>query len=145
MKIYLDTCCYNRPLDDQSQLEIQLKTIAKMDIQEKIRDGTYKMVWSYMLNLENESNPNEEKRISIQLWENNAFSYCKSSQKVLNKGIELSKLGIKSKDALHIACTTLTNCDYFITCDKRLLNKSIEEIKIINPIDFVRCVNNNEN
>ncbi|KZX10757.1 hypothetical protein [Methanobrevibacter curvatus] len=60
MKIYLDTCCYNRPLDDQSQLEIQLETIAKMDIQEKIRDGAYHMVWSYMLNLENKSNPKKK-------------------------------------------------------------------------------------
>ncbi|KZX10756.1 type II toxin-antitoxin system VapC family toxin [Methanobrevibacter curvatus] len=57
----------------------------------------------------------------------------------------MTKLGIKSKDALHIACATLSSCEYFITCDKRLLNKNINEIKVINPIDFVRSVNDNEN
>ena len=61
MKIYLDTCCYNRPLDDQSHLEIQFETIAKLDIQGKVREGVYKLVWSYMLNLENEANPRRTK------------------------------------------------------------------------------------
>lgn len=46
--------------------------------------------------------------------------------------------GIKAKDALHIACAIKSECDYFITTDMRLLNKNIEKINIINPIDFVR-------
>ena len=44
MKIYLDTCCFNRPLDEQSNLEIQLETFAKLNIQEKIRKGDYELV-----------------------------------------------------------------------------------------------------
>jgi len=46
--------------------------------------------------------------------------------------------GIKPKDALHIACAIKSGCEYFITTDNRLTNKTIPNIKIINPIDFVR-------
>jgi len=29
MKLYLDTCSYNRPFDNQNQLKIQLKRVVK--------------------------------------------------------------------------------------------------------------------
>jgi len=37
MKIYLDTCCYNRPFDDQNQLKIELESIAKLYIPNEIK------------------------------------------------------------------------------------------------------------
>jgi predicted nucleic acid-binding protein len=44
---------------------------------------------------------------------------------------------IKPKDSLNIACAIVSNCDYFITTDIKLLNKNINGIKIINPMDFI--------
>ena len=41
MRVYLDNCCYNRPFDDQAQVKVLLETIAKLDIQQKMRDGAY--------------------------------------------------------------------------------------------------------
>jgi hypothetical protein len=48
MRIYLDNCCYNRPFDDQNQKKIQLETIAKLYIQNAVRNGVYDLVWSFM-------------------------------------------------------------------------------------------------
>ena len=47
------------------------------------------------------------------------------------------KFGVKEKDSLHIACAIERKCDYFITTDRKLLNKPITKIKIVNPIDFI--------
>ncbi len=47
-------------------------------------------------------------------------------------------LGIKEADALHIACAIERDCVYFITADHPLTRKNVEGIKVINPIDFVR-------
>jgi hypothetical protein len=44
MKIYLDSCCFNRPFDDQSKLRIRLEAEAKFKIQEDVRSGTYKLI-----------------------------------------------------------------------------------------------------
>jgi predicted nucleic acid-binding protein len=44
---------------------------------------------------------------------------------------------IKQKDSLHIACALEANCKYFITTDRKILNKTIDNIIIINPVDFV--------
>ena len=56
------------------------------------------------------------------------------------QGKKLQKIGIKENDALHIACAMFTNCSYFITTDYKLTNKEINEIKIINPIDFIKTM-----
>ena len=48
------------------------------------------------------------------------------------------EIGIRVNDALHIACAIDSQCEYFITTDVGLTNKEIEGIKIINPIDFAR-------
>jgi len=67
-KIYLDNCCYNRPFDEQSQSLIILETEAKLIIQCRIKTGAYPLVWSFMLDSENDENLSEEKRESIGLW-----------------------------------------------------------------------------
>jgi predicted nucleic acid-binding protein len=50
------------------------------------------------------------------------------------------KKNIKPKDSLHLACAIEAKCNYFITTDGKILNKSIENIIIINPIDFIRIL-----
>ena len=138
IKIYLDNCSYNRPFDDQAQMKIRLETEAKLYIQAGVRIGRYTLVWSYMLDFENDGNPYEEKQKSISPWKNIANEYCPSTNEILSAGSIYMGHGIRAKDALHIACAVKSNCDYFITTDKKLLNKNIDGIRIINPIDFIR-------
>jgi len=138
LKIYLDMCSYNRPFDNQSQMKIRLETEAKLYIQSGIRSKKYTVVWSYMLDLENANNPYDDIRNAVAPWKEIALEYCPSSDDVLSAGKQIMEHGIKPKDALHIACAIKSGCEYFITTDKGILNKNIENIKIINPIDFVR-------
>ena len=138
LKIYLDNCSYNRPFDDQSQIRIRLETESKLYIQSGIRTKRYSLAWSYMLDYENNDNPYEEKRNAVAPWKEVADDYCPSSEDVFSLGDEIMKHGIKSKDALHLACAIISGCEYFISTDKKLTNKTIANIKIVNPIDFIR-------
>ena len=138
LKVYLDNCSYNRPFDNQSLVKIRLETEAKLYIQFCIREKRFLLIWSYMLDYENMHNPYEEKRNSISLWRKIANEYCASSNDILSTGRELLKYGIKAKNALHIACAIKSGCEYFITTDEKLTNKTLTNIKIINPIDFTR-------
>jgi len=60
------------------------------------------------------------------------------SKEIVDSGNTIMQKGIKKKDALHLACAIKANCDYFLTTDKKLLNKSFSDIELINPIDFIR-------
>jgi predicted nucleic acid-binding protein len=144
MRIYLDHCTYNRPFDDQRNIKIQLETSAKMYIQNQIKLDKYDLVWSYMSDLENSVNPNIENKKSIQIWESIAKIKCKSSENILLKSMEIMQKDIRTKDSLHLACALLSKCKYFITTDIGILNKNIDDIQIINPIDFVRKMEEND-
>lgn len=51
---------------------------------------------------------------------------------------QLEQLGLKAMDALHVACAEASNSDYFITCDKRLINGDQGlKLKVMNPTDFI--------
>ena len=51
---------------------------------------------------------------------------------------QLEQLGLKAMDALHVACAEASNSDYFITCDKRLINRAQGlTLKVMNPTDFI--------
>jgi len=139
-KIYLDNCSYNRPFDDQMQIKIRLETEAKLYIQSNVVTKKYLLVWSYMLDFENDSNPYDEKRNAIGPWREIAGEYCPSSNEIFLAGLKYMEYGISAKDALHIACAVECNCEYFVTTDRKLLNKAVNNIRIINPIDFVREV-----
>ena len=140
LKIYLDICSYNRPFDDQSQMKIRLETEAKLYIQAAIRNGKYSLCWSFMLDYENGKSPYEEKREAIAPWKQISDDYCSPSESIRSRSKEIMERGVKHFDALHIACAIENGCEYFITTDKRLTNKNIANINIINPIDFVREV-----
>ena len=138
MRIYLDNCCYNRPFDDQSQIKIHLETQAKLYIQAKIKEGVYQLVWSYILDYENGKNPYEEKRFAIAPWKMLAFlNITEETEEILSFAETLVSKGIKTFDALHISCAVAGHCEYYLTTDKKLINASIPEIRIVNPIVFV--------
>jgi predicted nucleic acid-binding protein len=139
MRIYLDNCCYNRPFDEQNQDLIRLETEAKLIIQDRIKRGLYSLVWSYILKSENDENPSGDKYEAIQTWQHIATEYCPASDEILSKAKDFATLGLKHKDAIHLACATKHKCDYLLTTDKKFLNKNkqVAEIEIVNPITFV--------
>ena len=138
-KIYLDNCCYNRPFDEQEQNLIILETEAKLIIQNKVKKGVLSLVWSFMLDSENHDNPSEEKREAIKPWKKIASEYCPASRDILEDAKKYMKLGLKHKDAIHLACAVKQKCDYLITTDKKFNNKNglVREIEIVNPIAFI--------
>ena len=138
MKIYLDNCCFNRPFDIQNHFVTMLETEAKLYIQQMVIDEKIELVWSFILDYENNDNPYIERKERIEVWSDLAVIDIDSSPDIVNKADEITYLGIKSKDALHISCAIAADAEYFITTNKKILNKTVAGIIIINPIDFVR-------
>jgi len=138
MRVYLDICCFNRPFDDQSSLIVFLETEAKIHVQEMIRQGALTMCWSFVLDYENSKNPFEEVRNRVAAWRTLACADCELSDSIATKAAELMKHGLRQMDAAHIACAIHLGADCFLTTDKKILNKPIAEISVMNPIDFVR-------
>jgi predicted nucleic acid-binding protein len=142
MRIYLDNCCFNRPFDDQIQIRIRLEAEAKLKIQDDILERKYELVWSYILDAENSVNPFEERKRLIKDWRQFAVINVKGNPSITDKANRLSLLGLRNKDSLHISCAISAGCDHFLTTDDHILNKGklIEDLTIIDPIDFIKEV-----
>ena len=145
MKIYLDNCCFNRPFDDQTQLRIRLEAEAKLSIQAEILNGKYELAWSYILDFENAQNPFEQRKETIRNWREIAYIDIDENEKIIKLAEQIAVTGIKPKDSLHIACAIIGGCEYFITTDTKILNKSIDGITLIDPIGFIRLVEDDGN
>ncbi len=139
MRVYLDNCCFNRPFDDQSQARIRLETEAKLEIQQRVKDGRIELAWSYMLDYENQANPFEERREVIARWRVAASVDVEESAAVLGQAREIADRGVPAKDAIHIACAMAAGCDFFLTTDDVLVSKmrGFVGIAVADPTRFV--------
>ena len=106
-------------------------------------------MWSFILEYENSRSPFMERKLNIKY----ISTLCKDTIKP-NDNIKLIAKHIvensnaKDKDALHLASAVEGDCEYFITCDDKFIktlerNKQnlkgiIKDIKLYNPIDFLR-------
>jgi len=142
MKIYLDNCCFNRPFDDQSQIRIRIETEAKLKIQEEIRAGKIQLIWSYILDYENNRNPYIERNVQISGWKKYAIQDIEENPEVLKTANLLNQIGIQKIDSLHISCAVFSKCDYFLTTDDKILQRAdqVDYIKINDPIGFIKEV-----
>jgi len=138
-KIYLDNCTFNRPFDKRNQLSIVLEADAKLYIQQSISEKKIDLVWSYILDFENDANPFKERRFAVKQWQKLAITDIDENEQILKNAINLTKLGLKSKDALHVACAMFAECDFFITTDSNILKKlkKYSKIRAISPIEFI--------
>ena len=58
---------------------------------------------------------------------------------VISNAKQMEKIGVRPKDALHMACAIDADCDYFITTDDGILKKMADcnLIKVCNPIEII--------
>jgi hypothetical protein len=142
MRLYLDNCCFNRPFDDQGQLRVRLETEAKLRVQEEIRGGRFDLVWSYILDYENSKNPMRERREQIDLWHRYATVDVIETPQLIKTALRFEKNGLKTLDALHLACALSAAADCFLTTDDGILKKcrQVEPLRVMDPLTFVREV-----
>ena len=75
----------------------------------------------------------------IAAWRGLAVENVRPNETVKFRSQHYMALGLKYKDATHLACAVEAGCACFITTDKGLLRKQaqIPEIQILNPLAFV--------
>ena len=69
MRVYLDNCCFNRPFDEQNNIQIKLETEAKLHIQRLIAGSKLELAWSFILDYENSRNPYKNRKAFVDKWE----------------------------------------------------------------------------
>ncbi|MGA2031158.1 MAG: PIN domain-containing protein [Thermoguttaceae bacterium] len=140
MRVYLDNCCLNRPFDDQAQARVRLEAEAKLEIQQRIKHNKgIELVWSYMLDFENQANPFGERRELVALWKTEAAVDVEQSDAIIQQAREIAGRGLRAKDALHVACAMAAGCEFFLTTDDIVVERmrGFAGIAVMDPTQFV--------
>ncbi|MEQ8754422.1 MAG: PIN domain-containing protein [Coleofasciculus sp. G1-WW12-02] len=137
-RVYLDTSVYNRPFDDQTQPKIFLETQAVILILQMAEAQLINLVSSSVLDYENSLNPFQIKQQAMNRYLQMATTRQQVDETIRQRAEQLEQQVIKAIDSLHVACAEAANSDYFITCDKRLINRCQGlPLKTLNPVDFI--------
>ena len=59
------------------------------------------------------------------------------SEEVLKVANFAKSTGLKTKDALHVACAITAKCNYLITTDVQFSKFTDSRIRVISPIEFI--------
>lgn len=142
IKIYLDTCCLNRPFDDQTQIRVRLEAEAVLAILSRIENGEWDWVGSEILIDEIEQMPDTQKSSRIKLLSEFIRENIEIGEKEEQRAMELQRDGFQVFDALHIACAESAKVDVFLSTDDRLLKlakRSLKklEVRVENPLVWV--------
>ncbi|MCL1473969.1 PIN domain-containing protein [Argonema antarcticum] len=144
-RVYLDTSAYNRPFDDQTQPKIFLESQAVVIILQMIEAKEVELISSSVLEYENSRNPYPIKQEAMNRYLQLAGLRQEVDEAIRQRAEELEQNGLKAIDALHVACAEAIGSDYFITCDKRLINRcSGLTMRVVNLVDFVLEISNDD-
>lgn len=141
MKIYLDTCSLQRPLDNKTQLRVLLESEAVLGILALRDSESIELLSSEALVFEIERNPNLTRQEYALEALAKAASFVILEPDVEARARELNRLGFKPLDALHLASAEAGQADFLCTCDDRFLKRARRvkglKTKVISPIELI--------
>ena len=141
MKVYLDTCSLQRPLDTRSHIRISLEAEAVLGIIELIESGMVDLISSDVLLFETRRNPISERRTYALEVLGKAKLVTNVQQKIQQRALELQEQGLKPLDALHLASAEAAEVEFFCTVDDKPLTrgKSLaqSDLRVVSPIELI--------
>jgi predicted nucleic acid-binding protein len=141
MKIYLDSCSLQRPLDSKEQIRIALEAEAVLAVLSLCESGSLDLVSSEPLIFEARRSPNVARKEYAFEVLHQAKIFIQINEEIEHRAKGLTEIGIKPLDALHLASAEQAQADYFCTCDDKFLKKakSIHKLKtkIVSPIELI--------
>jgi predicted nucleic acid-binding protein len=125
MRVYLDNCCLQRPLDNQTQPRIRVETEAVFAVLAAVHAGEVYLLDSEALHYEISRIPDETRRTEALALLSLASEYLQVTDAVGASALGFEQMGLSAMDAIHLALASTAKADYFCTCDDKLFRKAV--------------------
>lgn len=141
MRIYLDMCSIQRPLDSKAQPRVAVEAEAVLTILTLCESRQLRLVGSEALLFELGRNPHPVRKDYALRVLAKATAFVRTTDRVAERARALTTAGMKPIDALHVASAVEARADYFCTCDDRLLKraKAVDTLqtKVVSPLELI--------
>ena len=137
MKIYLDSCCLNRPFDDLSNDAVRMEAEAVIAIIYRCESGEWEFCSSDVLFDEIDNTANLSRKEKALILYRSAKGHINLTPEIVSRAKELEHFRIKAYDALHLASAEAGNVGVFLTTDRKLINaagRSDTTLNVKNPL-----------
>ena len=141
MRIYLDMCSIQRPLDTKTQPRIAVEAESVLGVLTLCEAGQIELISSDTLLFELGRNPHPvRKEYGLKVLAK-AVVFVATDSDVEERARIFQAEGIKPLDALHLASAVIAKADYFCTCDDRFLKraKAVDTglTKVASPLEVI--------
>lgn len=141
MKIYLDMCSLQRPLDIKTQLRVAVEAEAILNILALCEAGHAELLASDALVFETMQNTHPIRKQYAFGVLATAKQFVLTDSHVEARARAFHSIGIKPLDALHLASAVEVQAEYFCTCDDRFLRRAkaadTHLTKVVSPLELV--------
>jgi predicted nucleic acid-binding protein len=124
VRIYFDSCCLQRPLDNQTQPRIRVESEAVLVLLNEVQVGNINLLNSEALEYEMNRIPDKIRCNEIMAILGLAKERLELTDTILLFAESLEAKGIDPMDAVHLAFASIAKADFFATCDDKLLKKA---------------------
>lgn len=144
MRIYLDMCCLQRPLDDQTHLRIHIESESILGVLAWCEAGDAELLNSVALKYEVDHNPHPARKAFVQETLLKSKQTIQASDSVEQLARIYCNHGIKVLDALHLACAVEAQANYFCTCDDRFYRRAkqldTKQTLVVTPLQLIEVI-----
>jgi len=141
MKLYLDTCSLQRPLDNKTQLRVLLESEAVLGLLALSDAGSIELVSSEAVLFEIERNPNLTRQKYALEALARAVAFVILEPDIEARARALHDLGFQPLDALHLASAEAGQADFLCTCDDRFIKRAGRtkglRTKVVSPVELI--------
>jgi len=124
MRIYLDNCCLQRPLDDQAHPRIRVETEAVYALLAVVQAKELVLLDSEALRYEVSRIPDETRQIETLALLSLASEHLQVTDEIEALALSFEQKGLSAMDAIHLALASTAKADYFCTCDDKLYRRA---------------------
>jgi len=147
-KVYLDSCVYSRPFDNQAIERIFIEARAFLVVLKWIEERKVSSINSDALEYENDLTADGDRRLRVKTFLSLARSHVQLDDSSFERAKKLLALGFRGIDALHIAMAEKGDAEFFVTCDdgiakaaKRFQNEL--KVRVVGLLEFLAEVMEN--
>lgn len=142
-RVYLDTCCLNRPFDDQGQDRIRLESEVVLDVLERVAAGEWAMIGSDALDAETAAIRDPERRRRVQVLAGTASEHVRFNRDRMQRAQVLEGMGFRGYDSLHVACAEAAGVDILLTTDNAFVRRARRlqhdlRVRVANPVTWLK-------
>ena len=138
MQIYLDTCCLNRPFDEQTAEKVILETEAILGIIDRCEtENDWSFFSSDVLDDEISRIVYPVKKQKVLALYHSSSTHIDLNDAMIEQAKMYERFGLRPYDALHLSCAEFAQADALLTIDKKFIRQANQiklKTRVVNPL-----------